>query len=430
MKCALEVSPGGTDPRWTRILAEAGIKDITIDLNAFDPFSAVPPPEPDIKGAVPGYRLRQKAYRKTEKFFNLCAQYGIRTALKKAGKSILKTGGTKTGLSDSPLAASVGKIANAYAEKGFQVAYVQAPALPLDRLDINVTDHLLKLAKESINICANAGCSALVFQPLAAGIPKDDEWQANRRFFLEILPLARQHNVNILLENQARMFNGRIVRGTLSDPIEAVKWVDALNGEAGGEIFGMCLNVETCNQCRQNIREYIQRLGSRLKAVRAIFRLSARFDYREIILSLRRIRFDGILALDARWLFHGLPDSMQEAILTIIAQTLVYLRMQAELEMKLRKYPEFVLFGAGLMFQNFMRNYGNIYPPVFACDNSPEKWGMEIDGIKVFPPQKLKDLPENFAVFICNRFYEEAEKQLEELGIRHIERFNDEMLPY
>lgn len=429
MKCAIEVSLGRDDKRWPNILVSAGIKDIALDLNAFDPFRSLNVREPEIKGAVPGYRWRQKVYRKTERFFNLCAQYGVRTALKKACKSLLKP---KNNLgNESSLSASVQTVANFYEENGLSVSLIQSPHITPEMRNVNfLSSDIIELVKDSIKICSKTRCTALSVQPLSTGIPKGDEWEANRLFFLELLPLARQHNIKILLENQTRMFNGRIVRGLLADPTQAIQWIDSLNSQTVVECFGLCLNLEALHQCRQDSTDYIQRLGHRLKAVRANFNLSARYAYRDLILGLRKISFDGTLALDARWLLQGVPDSTQSALLNVIAKTLAYLHMQVELEMKLRKYPEFVLFGTGLMFQNFMRNYGTLYPPIFVCDNNPDKWGREICGIRVYPPKKLRDLPEECAVFICNRFYEETENQLGRLGVQHVECFNDEILQY
>ena len=38
-------------------------------------------------------------------------------------------------------------------------------------------------------------------------------------------------------------------------------------------------------------------------------------------------------------------------------------------------------------------------------------------------------MPENCGVYICNTFYREIREQLEEMGVRHIEFFNDEYMP-
>lgn len=431
MKCSIEVSVSGNDKRWPQVLSSAGIDNISIDLNTFiDPnmmFEQTRQIPEKIKGAIPGYRWRQKIYRKTEKFFHLCAQYGIRTAIKRAGSHLVNHK-DRNQLACSSLMTAVEPLSDLFAQKGLQTDLMHAPYPPLEKYDVDLSRQLLKLTRESIYICAGIGCTNLVVQPLFAGIAKGEEWEANRRFFLELLPIASKLNVKLLLENQVRIFNGRIVRGWLSDPSEAVQCIDYLNNEAQGEYFGLCLNMDSCLQCRQDIREYIQHVGSRLKAVWSNFTFGVRFNYRGLILALRKINFNGVLVCDVKYVLSGVPDSIQLDLLNAIAQTLLYLRMQIELEMKLRKYPRLVLFGTGLMFQNYMRNYGQIYPPLYACDNSSEKWGTEICGVKIFSPQKLLDLADDCGVFICNRFYSEVERQLAKMGVKHIERFNDEVL--
>ena len=48
----------------------------------------------------------------------------------------------------------------------------------------------------------------------------------------------------------------------------------------------------------------------------------------------------------------------------------------------------------------------------------------------VRPPEALKDLPEECAVFICNIYYREIEAQLRQMGIKNpIAFFNDEYMP-
>ena len=76
-----------------------------------------------------------------------------------------------------------------------------------------------------------------------------------------------------------------------------------------------------------------------------------------------------------------------------------------------------------------MKNYGEKYPPLFTCDNNPARWGEDFYGIKIESPEKLRDLPENTGIFICNIYYREIEKQLQDMGITEgIEFFNDEFL--
>ena len=77
-----------------------------------------------------------------------------------------------------------------------------------------------------------------------------------------------------------------------------------------------------------------------------------------------------------------------------------------------------------------MKNYGEEYPPLYTCDNNPATWGQTFEGLEIKNPQELKNLPADCAIYICNVYYNEIEKQLREMGIENpIERYNDEYLP-
>ena len=100
-----------------------------------------------------------------------------------------------------------------------------------------------------------------------------------------------------------------------------------------------------------------------------------------------------------------------------------------EIESLLEGYDSIVLFGAGNMCRNYMKCYGEKYPPLFTCDNNRQLWGTSFCGLKVKPPEALRDLREDCVVLICNIYYREIESQLREMGIKNIGFFNDEYMP-
>ncbi len=81
------------------------------------------------------------------------------------------------------------------------------------------------------------------------------------------------------------------------------------------------------------------------------------------------------------------------------------------------------------MCRNYMKNYGEKYPPLYTCDNNSKLWGTIFEGIEVKSPEELKKLPADCGIFICNIYYSEIEAQLREMGIENIEYFNDEYMP-
>ena len=321
-----------------------------------------------------------------------------------------------------------------------------APYLQRDTKHTDLNELLFHLAKESIKLCGQAGCKNLIIRPLFAGIPSADIWERNKAYYLELAELAKEQDVCILLENQCKDFNGHLVRGICALPEEAVDWVDKLNEAAGEERFGFCMDVGVCNLCGQNMYDFIIGLGNRLKAVilrdcngtresamlpfTSVYRGASQTDWMSLIRGLREIGFDGELIMDMRDTAAAFSHLLRPEILRLSKKVADFLKWQIEMETTLKKYPSRVLFGAGNMCRNYMKCYGEKYPPLYTCDNDKNVWGTDFCGLTVKAPQSLKELPEDCAIFICNIYYKEIREQILEMGVKNpIEYFNDEYMP-
>lgn len=83
------------------------------------------------------------------------------------------------------------------------------------------------------------------------------------------------------------------------------------------------------------------------------------------------------------------------------------------------KGKKIVLFGSGLMFEDYMQKYGNRFRPAYLLDNDENKWGRRRMGIEICPPGKLDELnKDKIHLIICSYYYREISKQLEEMGYR------------
>lgn len=330
-------------------------------------------------------------------------------------------------------------------EKGLKIPIARAPFLLRDTKRTDLEEQLLRIHEESIRCCGEWGCRYLVVRPLFAGIPSGQEWEKNRSYYLHLAELAREQNVVLLLENQCRSVNGHLIRGICSDGSEAAMWVDRLNQEAGEERFGFCMDVGTCSLCGQDMHELACVLGSRIKAVilrdcnghqensLLPFTCTAQgqpqTEWLSLIRGLREIGFEGELALDMSGTATGFSPLLRPQLLALAKATAEYVRWQVEMETQLGRYGSIVLFGAGNMCRNYMKCYGEKYPPLFTCDNNRKLWGTRFCGLEVRPPEALRELPEDCGVLICNIYYREIEKQLRELGVKRIGFFNDEYMP-
>ena len=250
----------------------------------------------------------------------------------------------------------------------------------------------------------------------------------------------------ILLENQYSNYNGRIIRGICSDEKETSDWIDKLNEIAGEERFDICMNTGTCNLCGQNMQDYAVTLNNRIKVVilrdgygrddvsmlpfTAVNHRQSQTDWLSLIRGLREISFNGGLILDIEDTAAAFSPMLRPQLLSLAKATAEYFSWQIRIEEQLKKYKSIVLFGAGNMCRNYMKCYGEKYPPLFTCDNNKELWGTNFCGLEVKPPEALRKIPSDCGIFICNIYYREIEKQLRDMGIENnIEFFNDEYMP-
>lgn len=82
------------------------------------------------------------------------------------------------------------------------------------------------------------------------------------------------------------------------------------------------------------------------------------------------------------------------------------------------KGKKIILFGAGLMYEDYMKKYGNKYRPAFLVDNDESKWGRFRRGIEICNPEAILEIPEEKRkIIICSYYYKEISKQLEDMGV-------------
>ncbi len=78
-----------------------------------------------------------------------------------------------------------------------------------------------------------------------------------------------------------------------------------------------------------------------------------------------------------------------------------------------------ILFGSGMMFEDYMKKWGNRYRPDFLVDNDENKWGRQRFGIPIKEPGEILKIPkEKRRLILCSFYYKEIEKQLAQMGIQ------------
>ena len=367
--------------------------------------------------------------------------------LKISGKTNINNNNRKVRVSNNPseLHTSLIPMLDQCSRVKLNTTVAYAPYLERSSKDECCNQTLIRLAEESIKACKRAGSQSIIIRPLFSGVKQENEWLENRNYYLHLARIARENNVMILLENQCRDLNGHLIRGICSDGKTAAHWIDRLNVEVGDERFGFCMDVGVCNLCGQNMYDFVLSLENRLKAVilrdcdghsenallpfTCVNKSQPMTDWLSLIRGLRETGFDGSLILNFSDTASSFSPILRPELMKLAMSVANYFKWQIEIENLLKKYQSIVLFGAGNMCRNFMKCYGEEYPPLFTCDNNSNIWGTEFCGLEVKSPDSLLELPDDCGVFICNVYYREIEKQLLDMGIQNIEFFNDEYMP-
>lgn len=92
------------------------------------------------------------------------------------------------------------------------------------------------------------------------------------------------------------------------------------------------------------------------------------------------------------------------------------------------KGKKIILFGAGLMFEDYMKKYGDKYRPAFLVDNDENKWGRRRMGIPIRRPEEILEVPEERRkLIICSYYYREISEQLDRMGIHNYKVYVQEL---
>ena len=77
-----------------------------------------------------------------------------------------------------------------------------------------------------------------------------------------------------------------------------------------------------------------------------------------------------------------------------------------------------IVFGAGYIFDRFLRREGQAIPPYMLVDNDCRKWGKLRQGVEIHPPADILAIPEaERHMLLCTRHWQEIGAQLGRMGV-------------
>jgi sugar phosphate isomerase/epimerase len=185
-------------------------------------------------------------------------------------------------------------------------------------------------------VCEFVGCPAIVVHPVGAP-SKFTEWDYNLELYRGLIPyITKYKGVKICLENIFTSRPNRLIAGRFDVAEDAVKMIDLLNEEAGGDYFGFCLDIGHANLTRRNIRDFINILGHRLTILHIhdnngmddqhlvpyscmANNASHICDWDAFVAGLKDIGYPGVLAFETFRIFSAYPPEVHTEVLKLIA---------------------------------------------------------------------------------------------------------------
>lgn len=125
------------------------------------------------------------------------------------------------------------------------------------------TEYVRMSVEKTLAVAAFLACPAVVVHPYSCR-DKEAERSINLALFRRLMPFAKQYGVTVCLENLTMVENGMRMDGACSTAEEACWYIDTLNKEAGGNVFGFCFDIGHATLLRRDIRTFIRTLGHRL----------------------------------------------------------------------------------------------------------------------------------------------------------------------
>ena len=227
-------------------------------------------------------------------------------------------------------------------KNGLAITQAHAPFPAYEPELDGLLEEMIPVYQRCIELCDAVGCKHLVIHGIShkrndtVNTP-ESIYQLNVKLYTSLIPLLQKTNVTVCMENlftsTPHPKGNQICAGHCSDPKAAAEFIDWLNGQAGKECFGLCLDVGHLNVLRIDERVYIATLGKRIKVLHLhdndgikdqhIAPYNGNIHWKNILTSLAKAGYEGDLSFEAfqQTTLQNIDEGVLESQLRAIADT-------------------------------------------------------------------------------------------------------------
>lgn len=207
-----------------------------------------------------------------------------------------------------------------------------------------IHEYLISIVEKMCAICQLLECPILVVHPMI--IPnRDGGFERNLQMYRKLIPAAKQYGVQICLENMFITKNTHKIAANCSDMHEVCRYIDILNAEAGGPVFGFCYDVGHATLTSNDLLEDLLTLDHRLTclhihgndgqkdlhAIPYLVRTTKKemcVDWESFLEGLRRIGYRGALNLESAGSLSCIPKELIKPMLQFGSAACEYFKNQ------------------------------------------------------------------------------------------------------
>lgn len=221
-------------------------------------------------------------------------------------------------------------------KNGIFGAQAHAPFPLFCRSDAEYSEFLMETMEKCLAICQYLKIPAIVAHPCTY-LDKEEEKAINLAMYRRMMQFAGKYDVKICLENMWVKRCDHMMAGACATAEETVWYIDQLNAEAGGDMFGYCFDLGHANLCNMNVREFVRTLGNRLTCLHLHDNdavndqhyapmTQRKTDWDGLIAGLRDINYRGAVNFETFGALTNYPAELRPLMLKYIAGVGEYIR--------------------------------------------------------------------------------------------------------